>query len=243
MEKTFLYGITPVHQCLLHGNREIMELWVNQKSSSPRVKDILKLARAKKVTIRESNPHQLGNLVNTKHHQNVVLTCGALKTLDPDSLLESIHGEERKVIIALDQVEDPQNVGAIIRTAAFLGANAIVTLKKNAAPLTATVSKSSAGALEYFPIIQVPNLSEFLQKMKREGFAVFGASSDDSVDYRTLPVMDQVVLVMGNEGQGLRNLTKKRCDSLIHIPGNKETESLNVSAASAILIQHFVNHQ
>ncbi|PCI29249.1 MAG: 23S rRNA (guanosine(2251)-2'-O)-methyltransferase RlmB [SAR324 cluster bacterium] len=242
-QETLLYGITPVMQCLLHKNRQIKRLWVNEKSSSPRVKEILQEAKKRNISIEKVDSHKLGNLVNTKLHQNVVLSCGELDTYDLDEFLEKIAEQPKKLLIALDQVEDPQNLGAILRTAAFLGASGLITLTKHSAPLTAAVSKSSAGAMEYFPIIQVGNLSECLQKLKREGFLVAGASSDNSVDYRECPLTDYMVLVMGSEGQGLRKLTQKRCDYQVHIPGNKETESLNVSAASAILIQHLVSKQ
>ncbi len=237
-----LFGITPVMQCLLHQKRKIFQLFVNDKSGSPRVKEIVAQAKKRKVRIERVDAHKLGKMVNTKQHQNVVLTCGELQTHDLGEFIDEIYSQDIKLLVALDQVEDPQNVGAIIRTAAFLGAQGLITLERNAAPLTATVSKSSAGAMEYFPVIQVKNLSESLQKLKKDGFIVAGASADeDSTDYRELPASHATVLVMGSEGQGLRNLTKKRCDHLIHIPGQKETESLNVSAASAILIQHILN--
>lgn len=155
--------------------------------------------------------------------------------------MENWRHSEKKLLIALDQIEDPQNVGAIIRSAAFLGADGLITLRNHAAPLSATVSKASAGALEHFPIIQVANLSECLQTLKKEGFTVLGAMmGEDSIDFKTAPVTDFMVLVLGNEGQGLRNLTQKRCDFLVYIPGKESTESLNVSAAAAILIQNLV---
>jgi 23S rRNA (guanosine2251-2'-O)-methyltransferase len=234
-----LYGFTPVQQCLLHKSRPCRQVFIKEGKPSERIKQIIQLAKEHKVQIQEVDTHHLGSVANTRLHQGVVAVCDELNTYDLASYLDSVYNESKQLIIAFDQLEDPQNVGAIIRTSAFLGASAILTLKNNAAPLNATVSKASAGALEYFPIIQVGNLSESLIQLKKEAFEVFGASSDDSIDYREVNIPGRSILIMGNEGQGLRNLTQKRCDQLIHISGSQSTESLNVSAASAILIQHF----
>lgn len=234
-----LYGFTPVQQCLLHKSRHCRQVYIKEGKPSERIKQIIQLARKNEVQIQEVDSHKLASLANTRLHQGVVAICDELKTHDLASYLDLVYNESKQLIIAFDQLEDPQNVGAIIRTSAFLGASAILTLKNNAAPLNATVSKASAGALEYFPIIQVGNLSESLIQLKKEAFEIFGASSDDSKAYQDVNIPSRSILIMGNEGQGLRNLTQKRCDHLIHIPGNQSTESLNVSAASAILVQHF----
>ncbi len=240
--KLFLYGIAPVQQCLLHQNRVCHELFVKDlKTKAPRIKEIISLASQQGVPVKTADPHTLGKMANTRLHQGVVLGCGELQTLSMQDFLDSEAARSRHLLIALDQLEDPQNVGAIIRSAAFLGAGGLITLKKNSSPLSATVSKASAGALEYFPVIEVNNLSETLQQLKKEGYSVAGATmGKNSVPFNEAPVTDWMVLVMGNEGQGLRRLTEKRCDTLIYIPGKKHTESLNVSAAAAILVQHLV---
>jgi len=241
--KHHLYGISPVQQCLLHNNRTCYDLFVKQTDhKAPRIKEIISLARSREIPIKTTDPHTLGKLCNTKLHQGVVLSCGDLNTLTLEDYLESDAAVAKNLLLALDQVEDPQNAGAIIRSAAFLGASGLITLKKNSAPLSVTVSKASAGALEYFPVIEVTNLSETLQRLKREGYSVAGATmGENSIPFQELPKTDWMVLVLGNEGQGLRRLTEKRCDTLIHIPGKNHTESLNVSAAAAIMIQHLVN--
>ncbi len=241
--KPLLYGATPVLQCLLNQNRQCFKLYCKDKSPSPRTREIIQLACTKKIPVEKADSHKLANLCDSKLHQGVVLQCSELKTHDLESFLDKIYKTEKKLLVALDQIEDPQNCGAIIRSAAFLGANGLITLKKNAAPLSASVSKASAGALEYLPIIQIGNLSEGLQLLKKEGFTVAGATSgEDSIDFVELPLTDYMVLVMGNEGQGLRKLTQKRCDFLIQIPGNDSTESLNVSAAAAILVHHLTRN-
>ena len=238
-----LYGIAPVYQCLLENNRQCHRLFIKKNPTSPRLKDIVQLAKKRTIPVQMSDNHQLSQKSGVKQHQGVVLECGELPVLELDQWLDNVSQSRQTLLIALDQVEDPQNVGAITRSAAFLKADGILTLKDKASPLSAAVSKASAGALEYVPVIQVTNMSEALGKLKKNGFFVAGAAWDeDSVDFRDAALTDKMVLVMGNEGQGLRKLTRKRCDYLVHIPGDQRAESLNVSAAAAILIQHFVNN-
>lgn len=244
--KIYLYGVSPVQQCLLHDNRQCFELYLKAgKKQSPRHREILDLAQKQKIPVKFVDSHDLGRLSGSKLNQGVVLRCSELRKLSLDDFIEhGVSASSRCLLVALDQLEDPQNVGAVIRSAAFLGASGIITLRNHSAPLSPSVSKASAGALEYFPIIEVTNLSDTLLKLKKEGFYILGSTlSTDSVRFKQLPLTEAMVLVMGNEGQGLRRLTEKRCDELVHIPGKKETESLNVSAAAAILIQHLVNHE
>jgi 23S rRNA (guanosine2251-2'-O)-methyltransferase len=240
-DKSLLYGITPVLQCLTHGSRKCHQLLLKDGSTSPRVKELLRLAQTKGVPVTKVDGGKLASMAGSKLHQGVALSCGELKTHDLDEFLEGLPGKGRQLLIALDQVEDPQNLGAVIRSAAFLGAVGLISLKKHAAPLSAAVSKASAGSLEHFPVIQVGNLSESLQRLKREGFTIAGAAGDgEAIPFHEMPLTERMVLVMGNEGQGLRNLTRRRCDFLIRIPGNETVESLNVSAAAAVLIHHLV---
>lgn len=240
--QTILYGIAPVQQCLLNRNRQCHELLIKAETRSPRIKELISLASKRGIRIKEISAQGIADVSKTKLHQGVVLVCSELNLLSLEEFVEQMQSNEKVLLIALDQVEDPQNVGAIIRSAAFLGAGGLITLKTHSAPLSAAVSKASAGALEYFPIIEVANLSEAIQWLKRNGFFVIGSTLDrDSIEFNQIPLTDHMVLVMGNEGQGLRKLTQKRCDQLVHIPGNFQTESLNVSAAAAILIQYLVN--
>lgn len=236
---SFLYGISPVTQCLLHGHRKCPKLYLKEGKRSPALQEIYQLAQKAKVKTELVSSHDLGNLVKTKTHQGAILECGDLPTFDLHEFLEQ---NKDPFLILLDQVEDPQNLGAIIRTAAFLGADAIVTLQKKAAPLTATVSKASAGAMEYFPIIEVGNLSETILFLKNKHYLVAGSTlHSTSIDLQKAQASSPFALVVGNEGNGLRSLTQKRCDLLVHISGSEETESLNVNAATAILIHHFRN--
>ena len=235
-----LYGISPVQQCLSHNNRECKVLYIKDTKTSPRLKKIAQSAQNRHIPVKRVDTHQLGIMAGTKLHQGVVLVCSERNVVSLREFLESSAILPQKLLVALDQLEDPQNIGSIIRTAAFLGADGLITLGKKAAPLSPAVSKASAGALEYFPIVRVPNLSECLVNLRKEAFSIVGTGSDDSMDYRETPITDYMVLVLGNEGQGLRRLTRNRCDYIVHIPGSQTTDSLNVGAAGAILMQHFI---
>ncbi|MGK0291088.1 MAG: 23S rRNA (guanosine2251-2'-O)-methyltransferase [bacterium] len=241
-ESSFLYGISSVQQCLIHKNRPISRLLINEGSINSRpLKEILHLAKKANIPVELKNRHELGNFLKTKNHQGVALECGDIQTYSLDEFLRNPDQQDHSLIIALDLIEDPQNLGAIIRSASFLGADAIINLNKKSAPLSVAASKASAGALESFPVIEVSNLSETLQKLKKENYFVVGSALDkDAVDYQKAQLFPKTVLVVGNEGEGIRNLTKKRCDIMVKIPGESITQSLNVSVATGILLSHFI---
>jgi len=238
-----LYGIEPVAQALRSRRRSLQRLHMKAGKAGPRLREIVQLARTAGVEIVESNTHELGQLAHTRHHQGVVLECGELPVLSLDDFLDTVDPlPSPSLIVALDQVEDPQNLGSITRSAAFLGAHGLLVLRAHSAPLSAAASKASAGALEFFPVVEVSNLSTALQRLQKEDFFVVGAGLEEAVDYRQLAPPLRCVLVLGAEGSGLRQLTRKRCDQLVMIPRGEHaspaTESLNVGVAAGILLAH-----
>ncbi len=235
-----LYGITPVLHALLSRRRRLERLHVKEGRPSPRLKEILDLAAAIDLPVTESSVHDIGLLARTRQHQGVLLECGELPPVDLGEFLGGLP-EGPACLLALDQVEDPQNIGGLVRTAAFLGAAGVLTLRAHAAPLSAAASKASAGALEFFPVIQVGNLAEALQRLRREFWFVVGTALDeDSVDYRGLEPPARLVLVVGSEGAGLRPLTRKRCDALVRIPGRPPAESLNVTVSAGVFLSRYL---
>lgn len=233
-----LYGIAPVAEALRQGRRELRRLYSKEGKASPRLKLVLQEARRQGVPVEERSAHDLASLAGSRQHQGAVLDCGELPLLDLDEFLE--NAGPRSLVVALDQVEDPQNLGGIARSAAFLGADALILHRANRAPLSPAASKASAGALEFFPVVEVSNLSNALQALQKENFFTYGAALEDAVDYREVDRADRAVLVLGSEGDGLRSLTRKRCDQLVFIPRRgQEMESLNVSVAAGILLARF----
>lgn len=165
-------------------------------------------------------------------HQGVCAEVSEYRYASVDQLLE----HERALIVALDQVQDPQNLGAICRSAECAGAAGVVLPERRAAEVTPAVCKASAGAVEHLPLAQVRNLADFLADAKARGFWCYGAAGDAGLDYRQVELDGPVVLVMGSEGRGLRPRVASACDALISIPLRGRIESLSVSAAAAVLL-------
>jgi len=240
-EIEYLYGVAPVEAALRAKRRKLVRLWVKAGGKNPRYKEILHLARQVQLPVSEVEGNKLFDLTQNKFHQGLVLETGPLPVLDLEDLL-GLTGPGVQLLVALDQIEDPQNLGAIARTAAFLGALGMIRPKTHGAALSPAASKASAGALEQFPLAEVSNLEQSLTRLKKEGYWILGAALDE----QALPMnqslqAERLVLVLGNEGEGIRNLTAKRCDQLLTIPGTGLVESLNVSASAAILIQHLLH--
>lgn len=183
------------------------------------------------VTADDARPEELTELAGSPDHQGIVAEVDPYPYADPNALLR----EERSLVIALDQVQDPRNLGAICRSAEAGGAAGVVICERRAAQVTAAACKASAGAVEHLPVARVRNLADWLGEAKGAGAWVYGASADAETSYRTLDLGDRVVLVLGGEGPGLRPRVAETCDELVRIPTVGRVGSLNVSAAAAIL--------
>ena len=236
-KKEFLYGNTPVEQALIANRRHLIHLYLKESYKSKPESNFLQLAKKRRISISFCTPKKLGELAQNSPHQGIVLSCGKLPLYSLEDLIQ-IKTTNPMTLIALDQIEDPQNLGAIIRSAAFLGASGVIILKDHRAPLNALTSKASAGAMEIFPLVEIVNLAATMKLLKTKGFWVLG-SSLDGVRFDQQQLDDKIVLIMGNEGKGLRQLTIQNCDFLVRIPGTSPVESLNVNAAASILIHHF----
>lgn len=236
-----LYGITPVEAALRAERRALHELWCRRsrgRERNERVAAVVALAGDVGLPVREADADDLTRRAGTPVHQGLVLVCGALPLTPARDLIDGPAGDG-DVILALDQVEDPQNVGGLVRTAAFLGARAVLLHRSRRAPLSATVSKASAGTLENFPVAESGNLADALLRFARAGWRVVGSALDPAaVDHRRLDPGPPTVLVLGNEGRGIRPLTAKRCDELVSIARRGPAESLNVTVAAAVLLDH-----
>lgn len=231
-----LYGIEPVREALRARRRELRRLHLRQGRDDERARELRDLAAAAGVDVEAADNHQLARLAGDRHHQGAVLDCGALPTLGLDELLARAL-PARALLLALDQVEDPQNLGSLARSARFLGACGLLLHRSRSAPLSPAASKASAGALESLPVVVEANLARSLDRLRGEFWRVLGADGGEgSSDYREEPGADRMVLVMGSEGSGLRRLTRDKCDVLLRIPPAGGFESLNVSVAGGILV-------
>jgi 23S rRNA (guanosine2251-2'-O)-methyltransferase len=223
-------GIHPVREAL-RARRPLDKVLIAKGAASPRIQEIIELCRTNSVPVRFEPRELLDRASNGVTHQGVV-ALGAVRTYV--ELKDAIEGA--RLIVVLDGVEDPHNLGAIIRTAHAAGTNAVVVPERRAAPLTETVSRAAAGALEYLPVVRITNVSQTLEKLKEKGFWIYG------LDERGTEIYDQVeyniptAIVLGGEGKGLHPGVQKHCDVLVRIPMAGEVASLNVSVAAGVVL-------
>ena len=233
-----LYGIQPVLGALQHSKRLLNQLYLKKDAdSSERLREIRILAEKIKLPVSEVPVSQLTVMCPDAVHQGVVLRCGFLPfTSMPDFPQSAVATQP--LLVVLDQIEDPHNLGAIIRTCGFFEVNAVVVTQDHSSGLTPVASKASAGVLEWLPVISVTNLARFLNEQKTKGFWVTGLEGEAPDCFTDFSRDRPLILVLGNEGRGIRRLVRKHCDWLVSIPGNHEVSSLNVSNAAAVALYH-----
>lgn len=228
-------GRNPVMEAIRSG-RSIESILVAKGERSGSVVAIIAKAKQKNIPVKDVDSKKLDFLAKGINHQGIVAQC-AVKEY---STLEDIFAlaEERKespFIIVLDKIEDPHNLGAIIRTAECAGAHGVIIPERRSAGLSYTVEKTSAGALEYMPVVRVKNISAVLQKLKDKGIWVYGADMDGE-HYKKVNFDGAVALVIGNEGKGISPLVAKDCDVIVSLPMKGKINSLNASVAAGILM-------
>jgi 23S rRNA (guanosine2251-2'-O)-methyltransferase len=220
-----VYGRNPVHEAL-RGPRKVERVWATKNAA--REPWLAGLGRALLTATAEEIEQRCGSA----EHQGVCADVSAFRYADADALVRS----PEPLLIALDQVQDPQNLGAICRTAECAGASGLVLPERRSAEVTAAVCKSSAGAVEHLQIARVRNLADFLAETKTAGLWCYGADAAGPVSYRSVDYTGGVVLVLGSEGRGLRPRVAAACDALVSLPLQGKIESLSVGAAAAVLL-------
>ncbi len=199
------------------------------------ISDIRTLAQRKGIEVSDLNRTEFRELASDATTQGVVAMIPARRFVDLDILLaRTAGGNEKGFILILDEIEDPQNLGALIRTAECAGVHGVVIPKHHAATVTSTVVKASAGATEYMAIAEVTNIVNTLDELKEHGFWVVGLDGDAEKEYDAVDYTSPVALVVGNEGRGIRRLVREHCDHLVRIPLYGKIQSLNASVAGAI---------
>jgi 23S rRNA (guanosine2251-2'-O)-methyltransferase len=230
-----LYGRHPVLELLRSGGRHADEVAVLSGGKGP-LQEIVALARRAGVKVSFRTRDQLTAIAGSADHQGVVARVARAEYVEVDDLL-GIPAErgEPAFFLALDQVQDPRNLGALLRTADVLGVHGVVVPKHHAAGLTEAAARAAMGALEFVKVARVTNLVGALESLKQSGVWVYGASPSGTVDIWDVDLRGSVCLVLGGEGEGLRRLVADSCDGLLRIPMKGHLESLNVGAAGAVL--------
>jgi len=225
-----LAGIHPVREALKAG-RDLDRVLIARGAGGPRLQEIIDLARGRAVPVRFEPREALDRAANGAAHQGVVAFGAAERYAD----LSQIQAGAQ-LLVLLDGVEDPHNLGAIIRTAHAAGAAAVLIPDRRAAGLTETVAKAAAGALEHLPVVRIGNVSQTLEALKEKGFWIYGLDERAKDLYSEIDYARPTVIVLGGEGQGLHQLVKKHCDVLVRIPMSGAISSLNVSVAAGIVL-------
>jgi 23S rRNA (guanosine2251-2'-O)-methyltransferase len=232
-----IWGRHPA-QAALESDRPIHRIWCTPELRfAPRFLQLLRDAKAGGVLVEEVTWARLGQLTGGAVHQGIVLQAAAADTLDLGTLIEGCRAlEEPPLLMAVDGLTDPHNLGAIVRSAEALGAHGLVLPQRRSAGLTGSVAKVAAGALEHLPVAKVVNLNRSLEQLKEEGYRVVGLAEEGTVSLIEADLSGPLVVVTGSEGQGLSMLTRRHCDQLIRIPLRGATPSLNASVATALLL-------
>ena len=237
----FIYGINPLTEALKKDTKDIESLFIAKGREGENIRHLITLALAKGIPVVYRKREELDRFVGGGFHQGVVGVCREFCYAAVEEIVahrpESSRGD---LIVLLDGITDPQNLGAIIRTGHCFGVNGLIIPENRSASLTALVLKASAGAMLHTPVAMVVNLARTIDFLKEQGFWIYGADATGNADRRIFDKVNRVALVMGSEGKGIRPLIRKKCDYLVSIPMKGKINSLNVSVAAGILIQAIV---
>jgi 23S rRNA (guanosine2251-2'-O)-methyltransferase len=225
-----LAGIHPIREAL-RARRPIERVLISKGSGGPRLQEIIDLCRQQGIPVRFEPKDQLDRLSHNAAHQGVVAVGSAHQYQSIDDVLA-----RKGLLVLLDGVEDPHNLGAIIRTAHAAGAAAVVVPERRAAGLSETVAKASAGALSYLPVVRAGNLNRTLDQLKESGYWIYGLDQRGEKLYDHVAYAEPTAIVLGGEGKGLHQQVARHCDELVRIPMAGEVSSLNVSVAAGVVL-------
>lgn len=241
-ERDIIAGRNAVFEAL-RGQRSINKILVQEGVKGGSIGEIIATAKSKNVPVEMAKAERLDKAALGIRHQGVVALVApiAFQTLD-DVFAKAAAKNEAPFLLLLDELQDPQNVGALLRTADAAGVHGVLMPRRRSCPLNAVVAKISAGAVEYVPVVQIGNIAQTISELKERGCWVVGADMD-GVDFYAANLTGPVVLVIGAEGKGLGRLVKSKCDDIVSIPMNGGVNSLNASNAGAILMYEVVRQR
>lgn len=235
MSEEFIGGKNPVIEALKAG-REINKVWIAEGSQKGQMQQVIHLAKEAGVLVQFVPKKKVDQLLEGQH-QGVVASVAAYQYAEVDDMLELAKSrDEAPFILILDELEDPHNLGSIMRTADAIGVHGIIIPKRRSVGLTATVAKASTGAIEHVPVARVTNLARTIDDLKEMGLWIAGTDAKESEDYRRFDGTMPLGLVIGSEGRGMGRLIREKCDFLIHLPMTGHVTSLNASVAASILM-------
>jgi 23S rRNA (guanosine2251-2'-O)-methyltransferase len=235
-----LYGLHPVEEAVRSGSRRLDSVMLARERKDERLERLAEACRAAGVRVSLESRDQLTRMAHTDAHQGAIAVVRERAFLSVEDLLSTkgrpADASQHRFFLALDGIEDPHNLGALLRTADGAGVDGVILPERRSAPVTATVAKTSAGASEHVRIARVTNLVRSLEQLKKSNVWVLGLDERGTPDYTDFDFRTDCVLVLGSEGAGLHDLVKKTCDHLLRIPMAGMVSSLNVSVAGAVVM-------
>jgi 23S rRNA (guanosine2251-2'-O)-methyltransferase len=235
-----IYGVNAVVEALRAGTRQIESVTVLESARPDRLKSLIELARQKGVPVHRVPRLDLDRSMGELRHQGVVARIAAARYADADQLIDQLEAKigtaDPPLALGLDAIEDPRNMGSILRTAECSGVHGVFIAERRAVGLTGVVAKVAAGALEYVPVARVTNLVRLIEQLKARNIWVVGAAGEARQSYVDWDWTLPAAIFVGSEGHGLHRLVREHCDTLVRIPVCGKLESLNVSVAAGVLL-------
>jgi len=209
----------------------------------PRLDQILILAQERSIEVEKADRQRLDDITHTDSHQGVVAYVGRRRYWDLGDLLDDLTGAEAPMLLALDGIQDPQNLGSICRSAEAAGVSGMLLPRHRAAEITPAVAKASAGAVEHLRVAMVSSLAQALERLKHDGYWTIGLAAEADLEYDSARYAGRITLVVGSEGEGLHRLVRERCDQLVRMPMLGRVTSLNAAVAASIVLYEAVRQR
>ncbi len=242
-ENEILSGKNPVLEALRAG-REMNKVWIAEGVKKAGITEIMELAKAAGIIVQFVPKNKVEQLTDGANHQGIAASVAAYRYAEIDELFElAAARNEDPFFLILDELEDPHNLGSILRTADATGVHGVIIPKRRAVGLTGVVAKTSTGAIEHVPVARVTNLAQTVEDLKKRGLWIAGTDAKGSSDYRRMDAKLPLAIIIGSEGKGMSRLLKEKCDFLYHMPMVGQVTSLNASVAAAILMYEVLRNR
>lgn len=229
---------------LIKSGKDINKLYIQKGDRHGSINEIISRARENRIVIKEVEKNKLDEMCENQNHQGVIATVPPFEYSDVDDILDlAKQKHEKPFIIILDEIEDPHNLGSIIRTAECVGANGVIIPKRRSAEVNSTVNKTSAGAVQYVKIARVTNLNDTIKYLKENDVWIYGTDAGAKSYYNEQNYRGGVAIVIGSEGYGMNKLVAKNCDFLVKIPMKGKVNSLNASVSAGIMMYEVLNQR
>ncbi|MBN1382965.1 MAG: 23S rRNA (guanosine(2251)-2'-O)-methyltransferase RlmB [Deltaproteobacteria bacterium] len=238
----YIYGVNPVIEALRSRKGRLTKIVIADGRKGEPLRNVVFLAKQEGVPVEFADREYLDRISGRKSHQGIMALCESFSYVDVEDLLSGDTESKDNLILILDGISDPQNLGSLIRTAHCCGVRGVIIPENRAVSVTAAVMKTSAGAARHTPVAKVVNLVRSIEYLKEKGFWIYGADAAEGQDIRHVNYDRRIGLVMGSEGKGMRPSIKKQCDFLLSIPMTGEIDSLNVSVAAGIIMYEIGRH-